>query len=304
MADSPSWDDLRVVLAVSRSRTLQDAASRLGVTHGTVSRRLTALDKQLGDRVFSRAAAGYAPTPLGERLVAAALRMEAAAVDLEHALLTSDADVAGRLRISTLSLFVRALSPALAQFRAAHPHVHLSVGTSRLPVRLDRNEAQVVIRATDQPPETLVGRSMGRLVFAPYAARRLVDQHGVDPLALPWLDWSDPWGKRHTAEWWAAHAPSITPVGELEVFEDMLAAVLAGVGAAIVPCLDGDAQADLVRVADPIPSFSMGVWLLTHPAVRDAPRVRAFMAHIGEALAAMRPLLEGTGAGRLAAETP
>ena len=47
-----SGDDLRVVLAVARGGTLAAAARRLGVNHSTVFRRLGALERRLGERLF------------------------------------------------------------------------------------------------------------------------------------------------------------------------------------------------------------------------------------------------------------
>ena len=42
------WDNLRYFMEVARSGTLVAAARRLGVEHTTVSRRVQALEKQVG----------------------------------------------------------------------------------------------------------------------------------------------------------------------------------------------------------------------------------------------------------------
>ena len=292
MSERPNWDELQFVLAVSRSRTLKQAAERLGVTHGTVSRRLAAIERRFGERIFGKDDDGYVPTVLGERLITTATEMEASYSALEREWVGEEPS--GPLRVSTISLFVRVLAPALAAFSRTHPRIALQLDTSRLPASLDRNEAQVVIRATDHPLETLVGRFVGRLQFAPYAARSLVEAHGTALADLPWLDWSNSFGRRHLRAYLAAHAPSARIVAELAVFEDMLAVATAGHGVAALPCVDGDEHPDLVRLAPPIDGFSMGIWLLTHPALRGAPRVRAFMQRIGIALDELRPRLEGT----------
>ena len=57
------WDDLRLVLAVTREGTLSGAARRLNVTHSTVFRRLGAIEEKIGARLFERFRDGYAPTP-------------------------------------------------------------------------------------------------------------------------------------------------------------------------------------------------------------------------------------------------
>ncbi|HEX9522687.1 MAG TPA: LysR family transcriptional regulator, partial [Reyranella sp.] len=49
-----NWDDLRVFLTLAREGTLTTAAKALGVSHPTVSRRVQALEQQIGARLFER----------------------------------------------------------------------------------------------------------------------------------------------------------------------------------------------------------------------------------------------------------
>ncbi|HEY4222156.1 MAG TPA: LysR family transcriptional regulator, partial [Myxococcota bacterium] len=46
-----SWDDLRVLLAVQREKSLLAAGRSLGVSTSTVARRLDALEDALGKRL-------------------------------------------------------------------------------------------------------------------------------------------------------------------------------------------------------------------------------------------------------------
>ena len=45
------------------------------------------------------------------------------------------------------------------------------------------------------------------------------------------------------------------------------------------------AYPDLLPVSEAIPELSVPVWMLTHPDLRHTARVRAFMQHVGDALA-------------------
>ena len=63
------WDDLRIVLAIARHGSLNAAARALGTTQPTVSRRLDALERSIGGKLFERAANGLSPTPLCKALV-------------------------------------------------------------------------------------------------------------------------------------------------------------------------------------------------------------------------------------------
>ena len=62
-----------------------------------------------------------------------------------------------------------------------------------------------------------------------------------------------------------------------------------------MPCCLGDQSPGLVRVSGPIAEMQTGMWILTHPDVRSAARVKAFNEHITRALRGETDFLEGTG---------
>ena len=76
----PSWDDLRIFLSLARGGTLTTAAKALGVSHPTVARRVQALEKQIGARLFERLPDRFVPTAAGEELLADTEAMEKAAL--------------------------------------------------------------------------------------------------------------------------------------------------------------------------------------------------------------------------------
>lgn len=73
-----SADDLLVALTVARSGSFNAAAGILGVTHTTVSRRVSNLEKALRSRVFVRASEGWVPTETGQTVITAAEEIERA----------------------------------------------------------------------------------------------------------------------------------------------------------------------------------------------------------------------------------
>src|SRR5215510_2674929 len=74
------WDGLQVFLAVARAGRMSTAARRLDVEHTTVSRRLAALEADLGVPLFYRTATGYVLTPHGHNVLSSAEIMEGAAI--------------------------------------------------------------------------------------------------------------------------------------------------------------------------------------------------------------------------------
>lgn len=73
-------DDLRFFLALARHGRMVAAGERLGVEHTTVSRRVAALEKAVGHRLFERTPTGWTMTGAGRRLLPHAERIEAEAV--------------------------------------------------------------------------------------------------------------------------------------------------------------------------------------------------------------------------------
>ncbi len=94
-----SWDDLKFVLAIANAGSLTKAARSLGVTHSTVSRRLSALEEEIGARLFDRLPEGFTPTTAGEEAVEAARRMELEVLALDMRIAAKDAELEGPLRL-------------------------------------------------------------------------------------------------------------------------------------------------------------------------------------------------------------
>jgi len=152
------WDDLRIVLAVSREGTLSGAARRLGVTHSTVFRRLGAIEEQIGVRLFERFRDGYVPTPAGETTAETAARLEDEVLTLERRLSGQDLRPSGVVRITTTDTLGTILMRHLQAMRALHPGIQFEVVISNAMANLTRREAEIAIRPTLEPPESLVGR--------------------------------------------------------------------------------------------------------------------------------------------------
>jgi DNA-binding transcriptional LysR family regulator len=71
----------------------------------------------------------------------------------------------------------------------------------------------------------------------------------------------------------------------------LLAAVRAGMGLAVLPCIVAGNDPDLVQCLPPAPGETRGIWLLTHERLRHTPRIRAVMDFLGERI----PLLAASG---------
>ncbi len=282
------WDDLRIALAVARGGTLSAAGEALTVSHTTVGRRLRALEERLGARLFDATPSGFVPTEAGRDLVAVAERLEADVLALDGRIAGRDERLEGPLRVATLEVVFRMFRGLFTGFAARHPGVALTVAASDDEVSLTRREADVALRLAGAPPEHLVGRKVGRLTFAPYASRALVERVGSGaPLgAFPWIHWDERLGMRWLDAWLAERAPGARVVLRVDLGGAAMHDLIAdGVGVQFLARHEGDADPRLVCVGDGGPMAARDLWLLTLPELRQTPRVRAFMDHMASELA-------------------
>jgi DNA-binding transcriptional LysR family regulator len=168
----PAWDDLRYVLAISRGRGLARAGRALAVNHSTIYRRLQALEQSLGVQLFARLPSGYQPTEAGERLIAAAERMEAEALAVDREIAGRDTQLVGLVRVtSSETLAYRVLTGLIASFRRAHPRVEVELVIDNQLLDLSRREADVAVRARRPTEPAAFGRKVADIAWAVYGAK-------------------------------------------------------------------------------------------------------------------------------------
>lgn len=291
-----SWDDYRTVLAVSQARSLAGAAQALGVNQSTVFRRLGAMEERLGARLFERSRTGYSLTAAGEEMVALAERMAEEIIDFERRLTGQDLRPQGELRVTTNdTLAVHLLTPIFAAFRRAYPEITLDVVIGNQSLNLSRRDADVAIRATSDPPETLVGRRLAAIPWAIYGARSLglAALEPADYRTHSWIGLGDNLAGLKPARW-LVHNVGEDRIGwKINTVLGLAEAVAEGAGLGLLPCFIAHTFPDLVPLSEPKQEFAGALWILTHPDLRGTARVRVFMDHVAAEIARLRPLIEG-----------
>jgi DNA-binding transcriptional LysR family regulator len=300
---SLSWDDLRLVKAIADAKGLRGAADRLGVNHSTAFRRLGQLEAALGLTLFERHRTGYSLSTAGEAMVALAQRVDDDISDFTRKLAGRAFTPAGELRVTTSdTLLAHLLTPMLARFRDHCPDVRLDFVLGNQALNLSQRDADVAIRATDSPPETLVGRRAARIAWALYGrSADFPEPAAIDPEILylrPWVALADSFATMQVARFVRAHLPPERIAFKVNSVLGLAEAVEAGIGIGHLPCFIADARPDLVRLAPPDPAFAADLWLLTHPDLRLSPRVRVFLDFLAVEIARQRQFIEGGGAQR------
>jgi DNA-binding transcriptional LysR family regulator len=288
------WDDLRYALAIAEAGSLNGAAQCLGVRHTTVLRRLDALEQRLGARLFERRRQGYTPTDAGELMAAQAREMQPGIAEMQRRILGRDLQLQGQLRLNCAFIAMLYLLPEpLAAFARSHPGITVEVSENSTVVDLSRRDADVALRMSGEVPEHLVGRKLGEMRMRVYARRGAAD---LPQQVLPierlcrdyrWIGYDSERTRRFFDRWMLDHVPPERIVMRMDLLHSAAAMARTGLGLALLPTLVEAFEPELVPVSDVLSDAGSPVWLLTHADLRHTARVRAFLQHVGTALAQM-----------------
>lgn len=255
----PPLNALRAFEVAARLGSFSAAASELGVTHGAISRQVSALEAWFGHRLFVRAGRGLALNGPGrtfatevsgifDRLAEAAARHGPVA---EKTVLRIDAPA---------TFAMRWLIPRLARFHDIHPDTQVDVVTTvtfadglrggydlavrRGPKRWDRHHATRFLEETD----TLIA-SPQLLAQKPLRSLDALERHTLLSTETRPGDWPD---------WLQAAGLGLVPQARrlrLDHFFVTLQAAMDGLGLAVAPfpVLDGDVAAG--RFVTPFPTI-------------------------------------------------
>jgi len=279
MDNAPSWDQIRYFLAVARAGSAAAAAQQLGVSHATVMRNIAQLEAVLGIRLFDHVRSGYRITADGENVLLSAQAMEEHAAALTRKALGQNPALSGQLKLSIADASLFDGMGLLHDLRRSHPGLELSIEArqSDAAARLSQLHLDAALLVTNTPPEHLVGRQIAHVRL-----RWMVDPDyytrvaSTSPDDYDWIVWTQRLSSELDETWQRAQLKRLTSnprvALQTERHSEALAAVRAGIGAALI---HETYSTELHTLPVPHPKDSIGVWLLTHPDLRHAGRVRA-----------------------------
>lgn len=294
MSADLNWNDLRFLLAISRTGTLASAARELGVNYTTVSRRIQTLQEELGTQLVERTPDGHRLTEAGQRVSEVATDIEDKLHRLDLAMLATDHMMEGDLSVSMPDMFIKYLSPLFASFCEQYPSITLHIDTSNHIVDLSRREADIALRVTQQPSPQLFGRKLAHMAFGAYASREYLKRFEKNAYPqMSWLCFATEYKPILTEQWLDTHAAGAN-IHRFHSTVGLFESIIGGMGAAFIPVLFGELEPTLQRLRPPEPGFGMDLWLLTHPDLKQNKRVRTLMEEIAREFEEKRGLLEGT----------
>jgi len=140
-------DMIRTFIAVVEGGSLSAVAKLQDVAVSSVSRKIDALEAELGARLLQRSSRRVLLTDAGDQFLPKARRLVAELDDAKTALRALDADPHGLLTVTAPTAFGRRhLVPAIASFRERYPLIHVDLHVSDQTVDLSAQRVDVAVR--------------------------------------------------------------------------------------------------------------------------------------------------------------
>ncbi len=293
------WNDLKYFLAVARQHSTIAAGKAMGISQSTVHRRLNELERRLQRKLVTREPTGYRLTDYARELLPYAERIENDVLEFQRHVLDEKRDLAGVIRITCPEPIVIRLkkSQLLDRFNERHPQLRIEFVSSDRYLDLRKGEADVAFRSGDTEEE-LIGRKIADSLWAVYASKDYVAGHGkpqvLEELKLhPLVAFDASLSNHRTATWLKEVAPGATVAAQSNSVLGLVSFVKSGVGIGPLPTALGDAEEALVKILGPIPELTRSWRLLTHPDLRQTPRVSAFFDFIMQERAMLKSIFTG-----------
>src|SRR5258706_10872465 len=168
----------RMFVAVVQTGSLSAAAARLGTPLPTLSRRIRDLERQLKVQLLERSPRGTRLTDAGTRLYEHASRGIEALAEAEQVVMSDQARLKGRLRLSLPPTF-EPWWELLGAFRQRYPDIRVHVYTTERRVDLIEDGIDVALRVGAIAHEAMVARHMLTYRHVLVASPSLVERLGL-----------------------------------------------------------------------------------------------------------------------------
>ncbi|WP_292293777.1 LysR family transcriptional regulator [Marivita sp.] len=266
-----NWDDLRFVLAVADTGSVNAAAKALGVNHATVLRRIASFEESCGGPVFERDRSGYRLRPNRAPVIEAA-RLAAQHVHSAETLMRGHRGASGKtVRLTSTDTFCQTvlawIYPALSRRIQPDRLVYMS---SNAHLDMARLRADLALRPAMVLSDDLYGKQVAEMRFAVYRRASATD-------VRTWLGLTGALERSGPAQWMARDIDSSDISAGADSFCLLTQMVARGSAQAILPCILGDASPELVRVPSAAPDMTVPVWIACHRDLAGSDRLQGLM---------------------------
>ena len=180
-AAADAWiSDMHLFVAVAKAKSFTRAAHHLGVPHSTLSRRVAALEKTLGFRLFIRTTRQVDLTDEGQLYFERAEKVVAEALSIHEELSYRRGRPGGLLRVSIPEgVALQVAAPWFGEFAELYPDVRLQIDTAPEHVVPVRDGFDVCITHFRVEESSQVRRTLASFKTRLFAAPGYARKHGL-----------------------------------------------------------------------------------------------------------------------------
>src|ERR1700759_1072581 len=166
------WAELRVFLAVAKTKSFNRAAEITTTSQPTVSRQVKRRGDALGSQLFESTPRGVKLTQKGEALAQALSRLDHTLFSITSDLKAETRDAEGLVRVSiTDGLNAMFAAPALVRFSEQYPKIQLHLKNPLDMMDLRENQTDMMIGISPSQSSGIRFRKLGQLHFIPVIAK-------------------------------------------------------------------------------------------------------------------------------------
>ncbi|MCF6329838.1 MAG: LysR family transcriptional regulator [Henriciella sp.] len=274
------WTYLQSFAAVADQGSLSAAARTLGGSQPTMSRHISALEAELGLRLFDRTGGGLVLTPTGVDLLQHARQMAEAASHLSLAATGRSQAIAGTVRVTASeSMAVNVLPPILTALRRAEPEIDIELVASDQTDNLLLREADIAVRMYRPTQADMITRKVGTVETGMFASQDYLTRRGYPSDAADLAE-HDLIGHDRSDQIIAGFRELGFDVGRdffsfrCDNQEVTWRMVVAGYGIGFNRLDIGRAEPSVVRLFEEIEMPQLPIWLTAHAELKTSARVR------------------------------
>lgn len=282
------WDKLKTFHAAAEAGSLTGAAELLTLSQSAVSRQISALEGELGVKLFHRHTRGLLLTEPGRVLFSAAADVSGQIALAEARLLDIRDEPSGLLRVTApTALGAIWLAPRLTRFREKFPQIRLRLLLVDHELDIANLEADLAIRPWPATQNDVIQKKLMEVSQHLYAGQPYLDRMGA-PAGVDDLDRHEfvAYGPKHLApipnlNWQltlgrgAGDKPR-EPAIEANTINGMMKATEAGLGLAGLPDYVARENDKLQRILPDEAGPPFEVYMLYPQELRGSRRIAAF----------------------------
>ncbi|WP_278922744.1 LysR family transcriptional regulator [Pseudophaeobacter profundi] len=290
IAKLTDWSLIQSFLAVADHGSLSAAAQQLGRSQPTLGRHIQSLEAQLSQQLFERHPRGLRLSSAGTALLPMAREMQQQMYHLSLQAAGQSEALVGTVRI-TASVFAAhyLLPPILAEIRIAEPQIELELVPTDASENLLYRAADIALRMYRPSQLDVITQHVTDLPLGIFAAKSYLDRRGRPKNAqdlwqhdLVGYDSNDLILRSMQALGWQVERTAFALRCDNQATYWQLVRAGCGIGFCQTAVARADPGIEELTLGVDIPPLP--VWLTTHRAMRETPRIRRVWSLLAKAL--------------------